>query len=324
MVPLLNRPQTPPSEPASVGLKHPQVTDKPLTQLCTYRENIAVPDLQLRRVTHYGTVKFGEIACEAVVLNDGTRGFVQRQFAQLLGYNPKNPGNRFREFLANFAPNALSVKEKTEVSKVLMPHGGHAGFISADVVTDMVTGVIDAAVNGTIHKQQRFAVAPCLKIQASMAKVGMNALIDEATGYQYQRAPDALQALLSKLLRQQAATWERRFHPDFYHAIYRLFGWKYAGHDQNPPSIVGQITYDWVYAPVMPLAMIEELRSRKALSDKHHQWLSADGLQLLEYQIRAVTVIARCSRDYKDFRNRCNAVFDGALQLDLFDESQAA
>lgn len=58
------------------------------------------------------------------------------------------------------------------------------------------------------------------------ATTGEVALIDEATGYQHHRAPDALQELISKLLRQSCASWERRFHPDYYRAIYRLFGWK--------------------------------------------------------------------------------------------------
>ena len=67
----------------------------------------------------------------------------------------------------------------------------------------------------------------------ALATTGEVALIDEATGYQHHRAPDALQELISKLLRQSCASWERRFHPDYYRAIYRLFGWKYQGHDQN-------------------------------------------------------------------------------------------
>ena len=31
--------------------------------------------------SHYGVVRFGDLAVEAVVLEDGTRGYVQRQLA---------------------------------------------------------------------------------------------------------------------------------------------------------------------------------------------------------------------------------------------------
>lgn len=274
----------------------------------------------LRKVSHYGVVKFGDIICEAVVLNDATRGFVQRQFAQMLGYRQKTPGSRWRAFLANFAPKALFEMEKTGYARIQMPHGGQASFIPADVVMEMVDGVIDAALAGTLHHKQQGALTACRAIQKSIARVGLQALIDEATGYQYHRAPDALQELFSRLLRQHSAGWERRFHPDYYKALYRLFGWQYGGHDKNPPNIIGKITLEWVYGPVMPIELIDELRSRKDASDKHHQWLSDQGLRLLEDQIKAVTVIARSSANYRDFRNRCNAAFGGSLQLGLLDE----
>ena len=154
------------------------------------------------------------------------------------------------------------------------------------------------------------------------ATTGEVALIDEATGYQHHRAPDALQELISKLLRQSCASWERRFQPDYYRAIYRLFGWKYQGHDQNPPHVVGQITLRWVYGQVLPEDLLGEIRNRKGISQKHHQWLSEQGLARLESQIHAVTAIARSSISYPDFKRRCEAAFAGAaLQLGLlFDE----
>ena len=158
----------------------------------------------------------------------------------------------------------------------------------------------------------------CMKIMRALATTGEVALIDEATGYQHHRAPDALQELISKLLRQSCASWERRFQPDYYRAIYRLFGWKYQGHDQNPPHVVGQITLRWVYGQVLPEDLLGEIRNRKGISQKHHQWLSEQGLARLESQIHAVTAIARSSMSYHDFKRRCEAAFAGAaLQLGL-------
>jgi hypothetical protein len=160
-----------------------------------------------------------------------------------------------------------------------------------------------------------------MKIMRALATTGEVALIDEATGYQYHRAPDALQELISKLLRQSCSSWERRFHPDYYRALYRLFGWKYQGHDQNPPHVVGQITQRWVYSPVLPATLIDEIRARKGISQKHHQWLSDQGLARLETQIHAVTAIARSSTCYRDFDHRCEAAFaGGSLQLALLAE----
>ena len=152
----------------------------------------------------------------------------------------------------------------------------------------------------------------------SLATTGEVALIDEATGFQHHRAPDALQELISKLLRQSSSSWERRFHPDYYRALYRLFNWRYQGHEQNPPHVIGQITLRWVYGPVLPEELLGEIRNRKGISQKHHQWLSEQGLAHLESQIHAVTAIARSSMSYPDFKRRCEAAFAGAaLQMGL-------
>ena len=50
----------------------------------------------------------------------------------------------------------------------------------------------------------------------SFAKVGIIALIDEATGYQEVRARDALKVILDKYLRKEFAAWAKRFPDEFY------------------------------------------------------------------------------------------------------------
>lgn len=270
-----------------------------------------------RRVTHYGVARFGEMGCEAVVLDDGSRGYLRRQMAEMIGQHIHNRSSRFTQICADFAPKSLSLLEKSD-SQILMPHGGVAQFFPAGVVPDIASGVIAAALEGRLHKSRLGMVAPCLKIIHALASTGEVALIDEATGYQYHRAPDALQELIGKLLRQSGSSWERRFQPDYYRAIYRLFGWRYQGHVQNPPHVLGQITLRWVYAQVLPPELLDEIRNRKGLSEKHHQWLSERGLERLTQQIHSVTAIARCSANYRDFDHRCEAAFaGGALQLGL-------
>jgi len=261
----------------------------------------------LTRVTHYGNVSFGDqFSCEALVLETGERGFNRRQVMQVVGFHKNSESNRFRSFLAEIAPNALTLFEK-KGSQVVMPSGQKAYFIPCDVIPEFASGVIHQAIDGTLHPQRKMLIAPCLKIQDSLAKVGIASLIDEATGYQHHRSPDALQELFNKLLRQSAADWERRFHPDFYESVYRLFGWNY-----NPgkpkPFIIGKITLEWVYEPVFPAEILVEIKERQG-SEKMHQWLETGGLTLLEKQRDAVMMIARSSVDYRDFDNRCSVAF---------------
>ncbi len=267
--------------------------------------------------SHYGVVHFGDLDCEAVVLTTGERGYVRKQVAKLLGVHENNTGHRFRQILADFSPKSLSELDKFE-SPISLPSGRRAQFFPAGVITQIASGVIDAALDHTLHRARRKLVPNCMKIMRALATTGEVALIDEATGYQHHRAPNALQELISKLLRQSCASWERRFHPDYYRALYRLFNWRYQGHEQNPPHVIGQITLRWVYGPVLPEDLLGEIRNRKGISQKHHQWLSEQGLAHLESQIHAVTAIARSSMSYPDFKRRCEAAFAGAaLQLGL-------
>ncbi|KXU38642.1 hypothetical protein AXE65_12725 [Ventosimonas gracilis] len=274
--------------------------------------------------SHYGVVHFGNLDCEAVVLTTGERGYVRRQLVKLLGFSERQKGARFAAFLQEIAPNSLSSLNKKEAT-VLLPSGQKAQFFPTGIIADIASTVVDSAIAGTLHRARKGIVGNCLTIMRALAATGEVALIDEATGYQHHRAPDALQELISKLLRQSCASWERRFHPDYYRALYRLFNWRYQGHDQNPPHVIGQITLRWVYCPVLPQDLLGEIRNRKGISQKHHQWLSDRGLAHLESQIHAVTAIARSSVDYPDFKRRCEAAFAGAalqlgLLLDEFDE----
>ena len=277
----------------------------------------------LIKVTHYGTVHFGaDVECEALVLENGERGFNRRQVMQVVGLHKNSESNQFRSFLAEIAPNALILLNK-KGSPVIMPSGQKATFVPCDVIPDFASGVIHQAIDGTLHQKRRGLIAPCLKIQDSLAKVGISALIDEATGYQYHRAPDALQDLFARLIRNTAADWERRFHPDFYQAIYRLFGWQY-----NPakpkPCIIGKITLQWVYEPVFPPEILIEIKERQG-SDKMHQWLTTEGgLKLLEQQRDAVMMIARSSADHQDFEARCSVAFFRRGQISILYPLEAA
>lgn len=280
--------------------------------------------VELPRVTHYGPITVGDTHIDAVVLADGSRGYVLRQLAEAIGFgNKKLTGSRFSRFLAEIAPNALNIFEKTSSQVVKLPNGANASFTPVGILTEIVSGVVDAGCNGKLHPQRAHILPRCMAILKALAVTGEASLIDEATGYQYHRAPDYLQNLFDRLIRESASDWERRFHPDFYEAIYGLFGWQY-----NPakpkPFIVGKITLEWVYEPVFPPEILVEIKERQG-SDKMHQWLTKEGgLQLMEKQRDAVMMIARSSADYADFANRCAIAFFKRGQMPILYPREAA
>jgi hypothetical protein len=167
----------------------------------------------------------------------------------------------------------------------------------------------DAYIEGRLTAHQAHIGKRCRELEKGLAGVGLLAAIDEATGYQYVREPDAIQKLLSKLLREDAADWEMRFDSDFYAALCRPLGVSYDG-KHAPRGRVPRIIRQWIYEVIMPVECLEEIKCRKGKGDKCHQWLKSGGIDMLTDQQGKLVAIARSSVDYGDFVARCSQAFD--------------
>ena len=59
-----------------------------------------------------------------------------------------------------------------------------------------------------------------VKIYCDGSRVGIIALVDEATGYQDVRARDALAKILEEYIAKELRKWVRTFPPDFYKEMF--------------------------------------------------------------------------------------------------------
>jgi hypothetical protein len=71
--------------------------------------------------------------------------------------------------------------------------------------------------------QKKLAIQAGIVIRAC-AKVGIIALVDEATGYQQFRAKRALQLKLQAFIAEDLQEWARMFPPEFWYELARLEG----------------------------------------------------------------------------------------------------
>jgi len=234
---------------------------------------------------------------------------IYKTLRSAIGLRTNIPLPAFERFCSEIAPNAMKYINKSgSCFEVIVPSGGLGIWVEVGILPDLASDIIQAAVMEKLRKNRRHLIEPCLAIQKALSKVGETALIDEATGYQYHREPDALQVLFARLIREKASDWQRRFDSDFYSAICRMLGFSYGNHHTALPAIVGKITMDWIYEVIFPPEIIAEIKTRKK-SEKLHQWLEDGGLRLLEKQRDAVMMIARVSSDYRDFEARCSIAF---------------
>jgi hypothetical protein len=157
----------------------------------------------------------------------------------------------------------------------------------------------------------------------ALAKVGITALIDEATGYQYERERNDLQVLLSKYIAEEFLPWTSRFPREYYQEIFRLYGWKYDPLSLKRTPFIGRFTNDFVYNE-MSAEVLEELRKKNPITEngrrkhKHHQHLTSNiGVPHLERHLTKLITVMQLSDSLDDFKENFKRAFKKTNQLKL-------
>jgi hypothetical protein len=145
-----------------------------------------------------------------------------------------------------------------------------------------------------------------------LAKVGIIALVDEATGYQELRTKDALARILEAFIDKELQAWIQTFPPDFYHQLFRLRGLKFPTDTVKRPQYFGLLTNDIVYKRLAP-GVLDELKRATPKSEsgrrkyKFFQRLTSNvGYPKLREHLGSVVTIMKLSRDWRDFMHKLN------------------
>ncbi len=140
-------------------------------------------------------------------------------------------------------------------------------------------------------------------------------MVDEATGYQDERARNALAVILERFIADEIRPWVKTFPDDFYRHMYRLKGWEYPpDKGVSKPWQVGKLTNEVVYSRLAP-GVLEELRritprnSRGALKTHYHRRLTADiGHPKLREHLGGVVFVMRLCQTWDEFIHRLDQV----------------
>lgn len=147
-----------------------------------------------------------------------------------------------------------------------------------------------------------------MAIQASMflsacAKVGLVALIDESTGYQYERAEDALQVKLRAFIAEELRAWEKTFPDELWSEFGRLTGWK--GSLTSRPKWWGKLVIELIY-DTLDEDVAKYLKDNKPPPGvRWHQQLT-DNLGVRQLVSRCFEVIgmAKTCNDMRELRDK--------------------
>ena len=147
-----------------------------------------------------------------------------------------------------------------------------------------------------------------MAMQASMflsacAKLGLEALIDEATGYQYEREDDALQVKLRAFIADELRAWEKTFPDELWQEFGRLTGWK--GNLHSRPKWWGKLVIEMIYDTLDP-DVAEYIRQNKPPAGVHwHRQLTENvGVRSLVSRCYEVIGMAKTCDSMRELRDK--------------------
>lgn len=278
----------------------------------------------LPKATHTGTLNIGDAEISCAVLSDGTRLLTQAGFLGALGRSTKPKGKSQQvtdglpPFLATKSLKPLitqDIFDTTVPIQFTTPTGAKAQGFKAELLPRICDLFLEARGLGYLTKQQLPIADKCELLVRALAKVGIVALVDEATGYQEERDRDALHKLLEVYLSEERLVWAKRFPDEFFKQIYRLKKWPWpSGRGKTPyvGKLINQIVYER-----LPDGVLGALRERNPTKPgtgrrkwKHHQFLSEDlGQPDLRDHLLQVVAIMRVSTDWKLFERNLDQAF---------------
>ena len=283
---------------------------------------------QLPQATHGSAdrpLKIGQTEIACYVLEDGRRVLSLGGMIRALGMSGGGAGGGEGDRLAKFTDGRsispfISNELGSRIAKPIRfraPTGGSlATGYEAEILPEICEAVLEARQAGALQKQQMHIAAQCEALVRSFAKLGIVALVDEATGYQQERDRDELHRILEAYLSEERLAWAKRFPDEFYRQIYRLSSWKWTPLGREKPTVLGHITNDIVYDRLPP-GVLDELRRRNPTKEdtkrrqwKHHQFLSADfGQPDLRDHLLQVIAVMKVSRTWDGFKRNFDEAF---------------
>lgn len=189
--------------------------------------------------------------------------------------------------------------------------------LPADLFIDLCQSFV-RALDSSLHSDSSIKMTPRqqqMAIKAGMflsacAKVGLDALIDEATGYQEERAENALQVKLSLFLEEEMRKWEKTFPDELWKEFGRLTGW--SGPVRLKPKYWGKLVMQLIYEKLDPdiAKWLKENAPAPKTGQNYHQWLSSQyGLKKLTEHIWMIIGIAKSCHNITELKDKVEALY---------------
>ncbi|MBO9398620.1 hypothetical protein J7400_18250 [Shimia sp. R9_2] len=296
------------------------------------------PNNDVLDAVYSGQLPIADIELDCAVLDGGVRVLSERAVHRAFG--SKRGGSHWKRMKENEdganLPSFLSAKNYSEfISRDLeealrtpVTYRANSGAtpangIRAELLPEICGVILSARRHGKLHPSQQHLAIQAEILMEAFAKVGIIALVDEATGYQVDRSHDALRLLLSKYIAQGLQKWLKTFPDAFFAELDRLYG-NDTSHGKRPQYYGGFIN-KYVYNPIENGYVKQELDKLNIDDDgkrraRFHQWLSDEGRNMLIHQIGRVQGLMEMCVDIDNFKTAAQKQKNVSVAPYLFDE----
>lgn len=258
------------------------------------------------------------------VLEDGRRvlslgGMVRALDMSIGGATGGKQGDRLVKFATGRAIKPFVSEEllarMNEPVRFRAPTGGFvATGYEATILPDLCDAVLEARKAEALRKDQQHIAQACELLVRALARVGIIALVDEATGYQEVRDRKALEEILNKYISEELRRWTKTFPDDYFKQIFRLKGWKTPKAPTARPGVIASYTNDVVYARLAP-GVLEELQKlnpsdgKGRRKHKNFQFLSDDhGHPKLKDHLSDIVFLMSAASSWAEFKRLLDRV----------------
>ncbi|MCD8418845.1 P63C domain-containing protein [Tenacibaculum finnmarkense genomovar finnmarkense] len=284
----------------------------------------------MNKIIHEGEIDLAGIIIPCYVLEDGTRilsGSAMQKSLKLQEDSDNKSGTRLARYLGqkSLEPFIYKGKEPGHFDPIQCYRGEQKinGY-EATVLADICESFLDARNEIKLSSRQALIAEQCEILIRGFARVGIVALVDEATGYQYDRERFELQKILNTYISEEILKWQLTFTDDFYKQIYRLWNLPFIPkYIKNKPSFIGRLTTKYIYEQ-LPDGVLENLRKNTPKTEKgnwkykFHQSLTPEvGKEHLKKQITEVTTLMEISKNKKEFEDFFERKYGDNSQLEL-------
>jgi hypothetical protein len=284
-----------------------------------------------------GDLEIGAVTIECYVLDNLKRVIHKRGMAKALGMKSEG-GNVFmkamgRKGLGSVMGEELRTKlDNPIVFKALTSDLGH-GY-DCTVLIDICDTIIEAAKAKKLAPgQESLALQAEIIIRAS-AKLGIVALVDDATGFIADKRREQYRELFKEFIREEVRAYQVEFPDQLFDVIYKIYGLPRRSEARNHPRFFSKFIRRYIYEPLANSngAILEMLDERNPVvyvnggrRYKMFQFLSdVVGISALRAHLWQVIGIGNSVKNKAQFERSFYTAFPvPKQQLDMFDKLEA-